>query len=785
MRRTASSWRACVANAAALSLIHTSMAPIVAQAPKASGARPAAAASPIYVPPDGGWPRRFETADGGTLLLYQPQIDSWDRQTDLVARAAVSYMGKEAKTPALGTVTLKSTTSVSLQERLVSLPAITLTDTHFVVTDREVSRQVAAAVSAALPKEPLVLGLDRVLANIEKGKPKPGPAVKSDPPAIFSSTRAAIVVNFDGKPVMNLIDGVDLKFAVNTNWDVFQDGAGTWYLRNQGSWLTSPSLDKGWKAAGSLPASFSKLPNDDNWKEVRGSLPGQRLSADQTPTVFVSESPAELILLSGAPNYLLVEGTDLLWVSNTESDLFRLRKGGPFYYLVAGRWFAAPDLKGPWTFATPSLPDDFKKIPVDHQRSRVLASVPGTNQAAEAVLLAQIPKTARVNKAETKAPEVTYQGEPSFKPIDGTQMSYAANASNDIIKVGDLYYMCFQAVWFVSSKPQGPWEVTSSLPSAITTIPPSSPVHHVTYVTVQESAPADPWVTFAYVAGYTSMMVAYGCVVWGTGYYYQPYVYYGGRYPVYYPYAHTYGAAAWYNPYTGTYGRGAAAYGPYGGAGVGAAYNPRTGTYARGAAAYGPYGSRSFAEAYNPRTGTYAQSRQGSNVYGNWGSSSVQRGDDWARSGHVSTARGTTGGVRTSEGKGALARTGPNGSGFVAGERGGDMYAGRDGNVYKRNDGQWQQYGDGGWSNVDSANRPTPQSGGTRDRQSGTAAQRPAQTDRGTVGQLDRDASARREGQARMRSQGTYRSGAGGRASAGSYGGGGGRARGGGGGRRR
>ena len=67
------------------------------------------------------------------------------------------------------------------------------------------------------------------------------------------------------------------------------------------------------------------------------------------------------------------------------------------------------------------------------------------------------------------------------------------------------------------------------------------------------------------------------------------------------------------------YGRGYAAYGPYGGVGMGASYNPRTGTYARGAAAYGPYGSRAAGQAYNPRTGTYAQTRQGSNVYGNWG----------------------------------------------------------------------------------------------------------------------------------------------------------------------
>ena len=58
------------------------MVPIAAQAPKTSAVKPTAVAPPVSVPPDGGWPRRFETADGATLLLYQPQIDSWDRQTD-------------------------------------------------------------------------------------------------------------------------------------------------------------------------------------------------------------------------------------------------------------------------------------------------------------------------------------------------------------------------------------------------------------------------------------------------------------------------------------------------------------------------------------------------------------------------------------------------------------------------------------------------------------------------------------------------------------------------------
>src|SRR5262249_45054164 len=152
------------------------------------------------------------------------------------------------------------------------------------------------------------------------------------------------------------------------------------------------------------------------------------------------------------------------WISNTESDLFQHKVTGVYYYLVAGRWFSAPSLDGPWTFATPELPEDFKNIAVDHPRSRVLASVPGTDQAAEAVLLAQVPQTASVNRKELKAPEVTYQGEPEFKLIENTTLERAVNTDKDIIKVGADYYMCYEGVWFMSHSAKGPWEVTSSVP---------------------------------------------------------------------------------------------------------------------------------------------------------------------------------------------------------------------------------------------------------------------------------------------------------------------------------
>ena len=99
-----------------------------------------------------------------------------------------------------------------------------------------------------------------------------------------------------------------------------------------------------------------------------------------------------------------------------------------FYYLTAGRWFRANDLQGPWTYATPDLPPDFAKIPLTSPASAILASVPGTNEAKDAVLLAQVPTTITVNPAEAAAQiKVAYAGDPKFEPIKGTSMEYATN----------------------------------------------------------------------------------------------------------------------------------------------------------------------------------------------------------------------------------------------------------------------------------------------------------------------------------------------------------------------
>ena len=124
-------------------------------------------------------------------------------------------------------------------------------------------------------------------------------------------------------------------------------------------------------------------------------------------------------------------------------------------------------------------------------------------------------------------------------------------------------------------------------------------------------------------------------------------------------------------------------------------------------------------------------------MYGSWGSTSVQRGDDWAQTNRYTNRQTgtTTRTVRTDEGS-AVTRRGSNGGTVAVGD-GGNVYAGKDGNAYRQQDGTWQKYDNGNWSNTDrqpSGERPQPTTGSA-------TGERPGATDRSTVDQLNRDSA--------------------------------------------
>ena len=292
-----------------------------------------------------------------------------------------------------------------------------------------------------------------LLLSLRSGSETPpsAPPLQHAPPAIFYSARPASLLVFDGEPVLAPVAGTPLSVAVNTNWDVFVDGSSkAWYWLNNGAWLSAAEVMGPWAPAGTLPAAFSSLPDDRNFADVRKQLPGRRLAAADMPQVFVSTTPAEIIVTQGAPQYTAIAGTQLQYVANTDAPLFRHQGNGLTYFLVSGRWFSAPGLQGPWAFATGELPADFARIPPNSPRGFVLASVPGTVQAQEALIQAQIPQQATLDKATARI-EVVYAGEPKFAPIPGTSIYYAVNTSFNVVRVDNAYWACYQGIAIGSS----------------------------------------------------------------------------------------------------------------------------------------------------------------------------------------------------------------------------------------------------------------------------------------------------------------------------------------------
>ncbi len=630
---------------------------LVSQAQSAAQTPSTSQAAPI----DPGWPRQI-VKNGAKLVYYQPQVDSWDNYQLVKGRFAFSLTPAGGK-QTLGVVSVEASTTVDKDNRTVYLHDLKYPSIRFSGVDSSQEKQLQETFLSAAPEDPEPISLDRLMADVTAGQTpyKTVANLKNDPPQIFYSDAPAILLMVQGQPVLSPIEKTDLQFVVNTNWDLFFDKPkGDYYLLNNNQWLTSKNLGGPWVITKTLPKDMKKLPAGQNFDDVKRFVPPPPTSV-AAPRVFYSQNPSELLLLRGAPVYTRVPGTRLLYVTNTDNDVFLDDSANQYYVLLSGRWFRSASFNGPWAYASDKLPADFAKIPEDSEKGRVLASVPGTIQAADAVMLAQIPTTVTVNRAEAEAKaKVTYDGQPQFKPIDTTNLEYATNTQDKVIKDGDLYYLCFQGIWFMSTTPNGPWKTADSVPKEIYTIPPSSPVYNVTYVT--QTNPTATTVESSTTAGYFGMFIlgaAVGAaIVYGSGWYYPPYVYWGPMYPIYRPWPMTYGAGVAYNPWTGGWAGGRAVYGPYGAAGSAAWYNPSTGRYGRAASVQGLYGGRTAASAYNPWTGGYGATSQGHNAYSQWGTSVAGKNGNWVQTGHVSTANGTAAAYRTSNGQSGTAYRG-------------------------------------------------------------------------------------------------------------------------------
>ena len=639
------------------------------------------------------WPRFIEHKNG-TLKIYQPQLEKWEKEI-IEYRMAIEILLKNRTDPVYGALWLKGTTDTRLDERLVQIKNTQVSNISIPSKDPENVKIVEALINDTLKDKEIVISLDRILADVAS-QPEAisvkKTSINMEPPNILFSQESAVLLIIVDAPVLQPIADTGLSFVANANMDLFYyDNLKTYYLFIGEQWLSATDLEKDWKNNTTPPDIFSKIPDDYERAYVKDLL---GTKSEKQVKVLRAQPPAELIITDGPPVTVDIDGTDLMYIKNTEQNLFIHKTSGSYYYMSSGRWFKSKRLKGPWASAGAGLPEDFSKIPEDHPRDSVLETVPGTPQSKEAVVESQIPKKITVKRKKTTV-DVKYHGDPEFRTIEGTRISYAVNTTKDVFKLGKAYYCCYQGVWFISKKPNGSWKVCDKVPDEIYSIPATNPKYYVTYVYVYQYDKKT--VTFGYTSGYTGTYVSeQGTVVQGTGHNYASYTYYYNGYPYYYWGPYTY----WYWGYGYYYYGGPYYYYPY--------HGYTTYHYGKHGSGYTQhYGNQSLTRYSGSYKDVDFKTEQYRSPYGQWGESEFTKGDDWVKTWHQSDGEHTTGGIETSKGgKGFVAKGDEHQAGiFKTGDN--DLYVGKDGNLYRRDEDGWSKRGDGEWDQISRDDRPS------------------------------------------------------------------------------
>jgi hypothetical protein len=537
------------------------------------------------------WPRVVTNGDT-TFTVYQPQIDKFDAAV-LEARAAVQVetaVGDKKQTT-YGVIWFRANVSIDKESRLVRLDDIQIVKASFPTAGDRADRYLEILRNNT--ESGRTVSLERIEANLavtqadKKGKAVP---LKNDPPKIYYRTTPAVLVLIDGDPATRPVEGAEgVERVINTRGLILET-SGVFYMPIAGRWLTAPAATGPWRLVPSAPppvqAVRDAIAKDENqtqvdlMEETSDDVKGV-LAEGRAPEIIVSTTPAELLVTQGEPQMKPVTGTSLLYVSNTTGDILFDLDQQSYYVPLTGRWFRAKSLEGPWTFVEgDALPRDFAKIPETDPKSNVLATVPGTPAAQEAVIANSIPQTAEVNREEARF-QSQYDGDPRFEGVPDTPLQYAVNSPTPVIQVAPTSYFAVQnGIWFSAGSPMGPWIVATAVPPVIYTIPTASPIHYVTYVRVYRYSPTVVWV--GYTPGYLGTCYSpWGTVVYGTGWYYRPWI---GRYWYGAPWTWGFGVGISWNPWSGWgWGFGWGGYRPY--------YNPWWGPY---------YGWRPRPPAYRP-----------------------------------------------------------------------------------------------------------------------------------------------------------------------------------------
>ncbi len=715
-------------------------------------------AIPVFAD-EGNWPRMLVVSEG-VIVIYQPQLEAF-RENRIDGRAAVAVTPDGTDEPVFGVVWMSARVETDYTTRLVEIVNLDVTRVKFPEATEEQQAGLARTIETQLPRFGLIISLDRLLTGLEQVEREEVAAndLMTFPPRIIFVQTPTFLVTLDGSPKQQRIEGTALERIVNSPFPIVFDPETKMYYLDGGSvWYRSIDPEASWETVDKPPPAVAALrpPGvDEAEKGVPAGDPPAAPAADlpgegPAPEILVATVPTELIVSDGEPQWASIEGADLLFMSNTESDFLRDVASQRYFILLSGRWFFSQQLEGPWIYVPAgSLPDSFAAIPPESEMGHLRAFVAGTDEAQNAVAEHFIPQTVDIRR-DAGGVEVAYDGEPRFERIEETAMAYAVNTEEAVIRIGSRYYLCHEAVWYLADAPAGPWRIADEVPDDIYTLPPRCPIYNVRYVHVFDSTPEI--VSVGYYPGYLGSYVYDDSIVYGTGWEYDDW------YDTYY-YARplTWGFRARWSPWNGwrqrlvhasgaldrSLGSGGWYRGNWWGVtgfnnsphgyGRGGYYGNRAGTQTAAPGAGG--GRAGTARASAARSGPAAATARATGRNGPGGRNVYGRSTNRARNAPARAAQ--------------TRRSAP-----APADRPNNVYADRDGNVHRRSDGGWQTRQGNTWQQSGAA---AQRRGRTAAERGGAGAQRGAAADRNRAdrsrqAELDRARQARQRGDQRSRS---------------------------------
>lgn len=488
------------------------------------------------------WPKTLTTSDGDLIKVYQWQPESFANGT-LQANAAISLLEKGKDEPVFGMMWFTADADENGSQvniRSVSVNAIKLPDESDEARVSNLQQAIGSAMSGwnlSLASSEINNGL-----QLNQEEERLSNNINNNPPKIIYADKPSLLVVIDGAPKIQKNSKLGVEAVVNTPFTIIRNSS-KYYLFGGKHWYVANAATGPYAITTNVPSNLSAIEADLLQSNKENNV--QQEENDYViSNIIVTTEPAELLQSNGEPNFTPIQSTNLLFIKNSDNDIFMDVTGQQYYVLLSGRWYRSSALKGKWQYIAPDkLPADFAKIPEGSPKDNVLSSVAGTVAAQDAVMNAQVPQTAKVDRKNANA-NIQYDGDPRFEGIDGTDMDYAVNTNGSVIRWRGDYYAVDNGVWFRSNSAAGPWVVAVERPYVVSLIPPRYPVYSMKYVYVYDVTP--DYVYMGYTPGYLNTYVYGPTVVYGTGFYYNPWF---GNY--YYARPYTWGFNMHYNPWTG------------------------------------------------------------------------------------------------------------------------------------------------------------------------------------------------------------------------------------------